>query len=782
MILFLSPLTLSPPFQPVVRSVRDIDNGSSRKYLYTIPIPQGHGFFPFSIPPTELNENVKARIPSPSGERMLILKEETDPSKKNNGKPRQVFEIWTKTAECLEHRIVLSKTLHGKVVNQPAGLGTISWSVDETAIVYCAERNLPETASFFEQGDDRNNKELGSEHELGYGKMERWGEKYTKMSGLSDMFVLHIRTGKISKVENVPKAKGDDDSTTMGGYLLGQACFSPCGTHVVYTAWDAGGGGEMPRRLGMVYCYNRPSKIYASPIKKLVQNMAAPMSQSRGSILMSSNDGNCICLTDSSRLARSPRFSPSKGNTSQLCFLASKKGFDTHNGPMNLNTMNWDVKSGKPSTSSARVLVDSSLDTWQPKDVTSVQVANLCFPGLYVSELPIHCCSADYLYTTTQWGSVQKVVRISLDDGTVSLVSVDIIRSSGQSTESVASQQLMCIDIDGGAVITESAPNRPAIVGYVSGRSLSRPNVSRKVEGFLVSEMAPISASSFSPTREREVLNLLNYNYEVFLMNMPADATEGGDEVPVQWIFMKPPRRDSSLPPLIVVPHGGPHSCTPTSFIPSYAYLCAKGYAILHVNYRGSSGFGQRALESLPGNVGTLDVEDLVHAVATITDAGWVDKKRIGICGGSHGGFLASHCIGQHPGMFKAAAMRNPVTNIATMTTATDIMDWCMVETLGKGHYNPRKFRGATSDELQSMWEASPVRYADEVIAPTLVALGMSDQRVPPSQGLEYYHSLRSNGVKTKLLQYDDDDHAIDHIKSEADLWINIKRWFDEHL
>ena len=62
------------------------------------------------------------------------------------------------------------------------------------------------------------------------------------------------------------------------------------------------------------------------------------------------------------------------------------------------------------------------------------------------------------------------------------------------------------------------------------------------------------------------------------------------------------------------------------------------------------------------------------------------------------------------------------------------------------------------------------------------MALGMSDKRVPPSQGIEYFHAMRSKGVPTKLLMYEDDDHAIDKVVSEADHWINIKRWFDEHL
>lgn len=258
------------------------------------------------------------------------------------------------------------------------------------------------------------------------------------------------------------------------------------------------------------------------------------------------------------------------------------------------------------------------------------------------------------------------------------------------------------------------------------------------------------------------------------------------DEVdtPVQWIIMLPKgaQENEEKPPLIVVPHGGPHSCTSTTFAPSYAFLCASGYAILHVNYRGSTGFGQGSLEALPGHVGLLDVKDVVHATITLADTGWIDRSRIGICGGSHGGFLAGHCIGQFPELFKVAAMRNPVTNIASMATATDIPDWCYVEALGCGYYNWKEFRGVQKEELAAMWDSSPIRYAERVISPTLVALGMSDKRVPPSQGLEFYHILRSQGVKTKLLMYDDDDHAIDKVESEADHWINIKQWFDEHL
>ena len=116
-----------------------------------------------------------------------------------------------------------------------------------------------------------------------------------------------------------------------------------------------------------------------------------------------------------------------------------------------------------------------------------------------------------------------------------------------------------------------------------------------------------------------------------------------------------------------------------------------------------------------------------------------------------------------------------------SMVTSTDIPDWCYYETLAiPYHWN--EYRPPTKDELEAMYECSPVRRIDSVKTPTLVALGLSDLRVPPSQGLEWYHSLRSKGVPAKLLTYDDDDHAIAGVLSEADHWINIKQWFDKHL
>jgi len=200
------------------------------------------------------------------------------------------------------------------------------------------------------------------------------------------------------------------------------------------------------------------------------------------------------------------------------------------------------------------------------------------------------------------------------------------------------------------------------------------------------------------------------------------------------------------------------------------------------VNYRGSLGFGQDYVESLLGNIGSLDVEDVVKATRSVLDV--VDPSRVGICGGSHGGFLGAHCIGQHPDLFKVAALRNPVTDLVSMICSTDIPDWCYVECLPGIAVPPLPTPPYYSKEdLGVMYDKSPIAHLWKVKAPTLIAVGVDDKRVPmKNQGLEYYYLLKEKGVECKLLMYEGESHALDGPVTEADHWVNIKQWFDKHL
>lgn len=170
------------------------------------------------------------------------------------------------------------------------------------------------------------------------------------------------------------------------------------------------------------------------------------------------------------------------------------------------------------------------------------------------------------------------------------------------------------------------------------------------------------------------------------------------------------------------------------------------------MNYRGSLGFGEKYTAALAGNIGRMDVDDMVTATqaALHAHAHRLDGSRVGILGGSHGGFLAAHCVGQFPDIFKAAVLRNPVTNIASMVTTSDIPDWCFTEALGCGSYSSRDSSLPVASDLKAMYECSPIAHASRITAPVLFTLGLKDRRVPASQGMELYYYLKARGVPTR--------------------------------
>jgi acylaminoacyl-peptidase len=745
----------------VLRVVRDIDNDKRRKFLYSIPLD---GKNSFAIPPVELMESIQLRLTSPSGKHVAIFR--VDASKEQgNDKKISTLEVWSEYGQKLERIIDLTLAgKHGKVVADSGGnFGVPSWNFDETVIVYTAERPLPETSSFFDARKAENEGKkviVGEKNTLGTGKIENWGEKYSSQSPLFDLFLVNVVTGKVGKVTNVP---GASSVTTENGFTLGQPIFHPVDSQsIIYTAWDAGGGGEMPRRLGLIYCQQRPCQIYHSSVSKLLENLKS--TEEKKSEEESITDAGFTCLTSSHRLSFSPRFSPlQENNFTRLIFLTSMKGFDTHSGCFALASID-DLNSSTGSCSAPNILVDQ---VWDPAlgEVGAAEVAGMRFPGLFLQQLPTTCfVSPDMLLATSQWGSCQKIIGVSMKDGKVQLLKV----GSEQSSE-----ELLYVNPKRGAIVCTKTPACPAFAFHIEAKEfLSMDKCSKRPLG----PFLPIVSTKFSPA----TLGNIDFTCKILCTKVP--RVDGVDiDNPVQSILLLPDAHRHPNPPMIVVPHGGPHSVASTLYIPSYAFLCSHGgYAVLLVNYRGSTGFGQGMIEALPTRIGDMDVKDVTAVTREVADSGWIDPERIGICGGSHGGFLTAHATSQYPDMFRAAVMRNPVVNIASMVTSTDIPDWCYVEALGS--YNWSQYSPMTRREMEAFYDMSPIRRIKDVKTPTLVALGMKDVRVPPSQGLEWFHALRSQKVPCKLLMYDNDDHAIDGVVSEADHWLNIKRWFDQYL
>lgn len=128
------------------------------------------------------------------------------------------------------------------------------------------------------------------------------------------------------------------------------------------------------------------------------------------------------------------------------------------------------------------------------------------------------------------------------------------------------------------------------------------------------------------------------------------------------------PSTDASVkPPLVVMPHGGPHTAYSTTYSAYTAALLHLGAAVLQVNYTGSTGFGTRSLEDLVGSIGERDVDDVHAAVQQQISKGRIDPDRICVMGGSHGGFIGAWLLGKYPDTYKAGILLNPVINLATV-------------------------------------------------------------------------------------------------------------------
>ncbi|KAG6827441.1 hypothetical protein H0H93_015612, partial [Arthromyces matolae] len=234
------------------------------------------------------------------------------------------------------------------------------------------------------------------------------------------------------------------------------------------------------------------------------------------------------------------------------------------------------------------------------------------------------------------------------------------------------------------------------------------------------------------------------------------------------------------------MPHGGPHSTTTTAFNAANVALALERYTLSLPNYTGSLGFGESAVQALPGNCGTLDVEDCIASTKHLIKLG-ISIEGPGkqfIMGGSHGGFLTGHLIGQYPDMFSAAITRNPVMSAGEISS-TDIPDWYFSE-FGETYpiysspsvieieqNDPTKPKPApplvTPDLYKRVYNASPIAHVDAVRASVLLMIGAADLRVAPTQGIEYYHALKQRakeGTRIEMLIFEGESHPLEGVEA----------------
>jgi dipeptidyl aminopeptidase/acylaminoacyl peptidase len=227
--------------------------------------------------------------------------------------------------------------------------------------------------------------------------------------------------------------------------------------------------------------------------------------------------------------------------------------------------------------------------------------------------------------------------------------------------------------------------------------------------------------------------------------------------------------------PLILNIHGGPTGVFNESFIGRsglypIAVFAARGYAVLRPNPRGSGGYGRQFRFANYNDWGGKDYEDDQAGVDKVIAMGVADPDRLAIMGWSYGGFMTSWTITQTH-RFKAAVIGAGVTNLWSFTGTADIPGFL-----------PDYFGGEPWQQFENFQKHSPITYVKNVTTPTLLLHGEADVRVPTSQGYEYYHALKREGVTAKMVVYPRTPHGPQEPKFILDIMQRHLDWADKYV
>ncbi len=247
-----------------------------------------------------------------------------------------------------------------------------------------------------------------------------------------------------------------------------------------------------------------------------------------------------------------------------------------------------------------------------------------------------------------------------------------------------------------------------------------------------------------------------------------------GTEIPA-WILL-PDDLNAPVPAVLEI-HGGPMALYGHRFFFEMQWLRSRGYAVVYGNPRGSAGYGRDFCRSIMGHWGDKDYEDvtaIMDAALASPYSAVIDRDRLGIMGGSYGGFMVNWAI-SHTSRFRCAVtMRSVVNRLSAMGTSD--LGWLRVPQYGTGPW---------WEEPEPYWQQSPLQYASNIATPLLIEHQLNDFRLPVEQAEQLYRALKYLGREVKLVLYPDESHGMSrggrpwHRVFRLD---QIAGWLDQHL
>ena len=229
----------------------------------------------------------------------------------------------------------------------------------------------------------------------------------------------------------------------------------------------------------------------------------------------------------------------------------------------------------------------------------------------------------------------------------------------------------------------------------------------------------------------------------------------------------------TSKHPMIVEIHGGPHGQNGPSFNFKNQVYAAHGFAVLNVNYRGSTGYGQKFADAVFGDQDGNEGQDVLYAVsAAVRRYLWIDRERLGIEGGSYGGQLTEWLITQ-TNEFKAAI---PLAAIANLVSYNYMTYYNQYEEMEFGQFLHQ------GNLMDIAWERSALKHVAAAHTPTLIIHGENDNDVPIAEAEQFFIALKDVGVETVFLRYPREGHGLSETKHQIDSMDRSIAWYDKHF
>jgi dipeptidyl aminopeptidase/acylaminoacyl peptidase len=240
------------------------------------------------------------------------------------------------------------------------------------------------------------------------------------------------------------------------------------------------------------------------------------------------------------------------------------------------------------------------------------------------------------------------------------------------------------------------------------------------------------------------------------------------------WILKPPGFDESQQYPSILEIHGGPRVQYGNLFMHEFYYLAAQGYVVFLCNPRGGQGYGEQHSKAIWNNWGTADYDDLMAWADLVQQKPYIDPERMGVTGGSYGGYMTNWIIG-HTERFKAAVTQRCVSNLISMCGSSDFNWFFQTEFGDKPPW----------DNLENYWRQSPLKHMGNAKTPTLIIHSEQDLRCAVEQGEQVFVALKKLGVDTEMIRFPDEPHGLSR-EGRTDRRIerlnHILRWFDRYL